>query len=84
MVLAAQPTRGLDVGVIEYVHSRLLSLRREGKAVLLISSDLDEILKLSDRIAVIYEGRLVSFEDPQTTNEKRLGLLMAGHTDLVN
>jgi simple sugar transport system ATP-binding protein len=84
VVLASQPTRGLDVGVIEYVHSRLLDLRREGKAVLLISSDLDEILKLSDRIAVIYEGKLVSFEDPQTTNEKRLGLLMAGHTDLNN
>ena len=80
VVLASQPTRGLDVGVIEYVHSRLLNLRGEGKGILLISSDLEEILKLSDRIAVIYEGRIVSFEDPQTTNEKRLGLLMAGHT----
>jgi simple sugar transport system ATP-binding protein len=81
IVLAAQPTRGLDVGVIEYVHSRLLSLRREGKGILLISSDLDEILKLSDRIAVIFEGSLMSFEDPQTSTEKRLGLLMAGHKE---
>ncbi|UCE15201.1 MAG: ABC transporter ATP-binding protein [Candidatus Heimdallarchaeota archaeon] len=82
VVIAAQPTRGLDVGVIEYVHTRLLELRKEGKGILLISSDLDEILTLSDRIAVIYEGEIVAFENPQTTNEKRLGLLMAGHTDI--
>jgi len=79
VVLAAQPTRGLDVGVIEYVHNRLVELRNSGKAVLLISSDLDEILTLSDRIVVIYEGKIVAFEDPMTTNERRLGLLMAGH-----
>jgi simple sugar transport system ATP-binding protein len=72
----------LDVGVIEYVHTRLLELRKENKGVLLISSDLDEILTLSDRIAVMYEGKIVAFEDPQTTNEQRLGLLMAGHTDI--
>ena len=79
VIIAAQPTRGLDVGVIEYVHNRLLDMRNDGKAVLLISSDLDEILKLSDRIAVMYEGRILAFEDPNTTDEKRLGLLMAGH-----
>jgi simple sugar transport system ATP-binding protein len=82
VVLASQPTRGLDVGVIEYVHSRLLDLRREGKGILLISSDLDEILTISDRIAVIFEGKIVSFEEPHNTDEKRLGLLMAGHTDI--
>jgi ABC-type uncharacterized transport system ATPase subunit len=79
IIVAAQPTRGLDVGVIEYVHTQLVKMREDGKAVLLISSELDEILALSDRIAVIYEGKIVAFEDPKTTNEKRLGLLMAGH-----
>lgn len=81
VVIASQPTRGLDVGVIEYVHHRLLELRNSGKAVLVISSDLDEILTLSDRIAVMFEGEIVSIEDPQTTNEQRLGLLMAGHVE---
>ena len=80
-VLAAQVTRGLDVGVIEYVHKRLVELRDSGKAVLLISSDLDEILSLSDRIVVMYEGEFVAYEDPTQTNERRLGLLMAGHTE---
>ncbi|MFX0210086.1 MAG: ABC transporter ATP-binding protein [Candidatus Hodarchaeota archaeon] len=84
VIVASQPTRGLDVGVIEYVHNRLLELRNTGKAVLLISSDLDEILTLSDRIAVIFEGNIISFEDPKHTNERRLGLLMAGHKDEVN
>ncbi len=84
VVLAGQPTRGLDVGVIEYVHRRIVELRNEGKAVLLVSSDLDELLTLSDRIAVIYEGKIISYEDPQSTNEQRLGLLMAGHTDKIN
>lgn len=81
VVLAAQVTRGLDVGVIQYVHRRLVELRESGKAILLISSDLDEILSLSDRIAVIFEGEFVAFEDPTQTNERRLGLLMAGHTE---
>ena len=80
VIVASQPTRGLDVGVIEYVHQRLLELREEGKAILLISSDLDEILTLSDRIAVIYEGEIISIEDPAKTNERRLGLLMAGQS----
>jgi simple sugar transport system ATP-binding protein len=80
VIVASQPTRGLDVGVIEYVHQRLLELRKEGKAILLISSDLDEVLSLSDRIAVIYEGQIISIEDPAKTNERRLGLLMAGQS----
>lgn len=82
VILASQPTRGLDVGVIEYVHKRLLELRKDNKAILLISSDIDEILTLSDRIAVMYEGEIVSLEDPNTTTDRRLGLLMAGHTDI--
>ncbi|MHA2294482.1 MAG: ABC transporter ATP-binding protein [Candidatus Hodarchaeales archaeon] len=80
VILAAQPTRGLDVGVIEYVHSRLLELRNDGKGVLLVSSDLDEILAMSDRIVVMYEGEIVAHENPQDTDERRLGLLMAGHS----
>ncbi|UCG04742.1 MAG: ABC transporter ATP-binding protein [Candidatus Heimdallarchaeota archaeon] len=84
VVLAGQPTRGLDVGVIEYVHRRLIEMRDEGKAVLLVSSDLDELLTLSDRIAVMYEGEIISYEDPQNTSEQRLGLLMAGHVDKIN
>jgi len=80
VIVASQVTRGLDVGVIEYVHQKLLEMRNTGKAVLLISSDLDEILTLSDRIAVMYEGKIIAIEDPQTTTEKKLGMLMAGHT----
>jgi simple sugar transport system ATP-binding protein len=80
VIVASQPTRGLDVGVIEYVHKRLIELRKEGKAILLISSDLDEILTLADRIAVIYEGKIVAYEEPTKTNERRLGLLMAGQS----
>ena len=60
MLIAAQPTRGVDVGAQELIHSRLLDLRDAGKAVLLISADLDEVRRLSDRIAVIYEGKIVA------------------------
>ena len=81
VVIAAQPTRGLDVGVIEYVHRRILELRNDGKAIILVSSDLDELLTLSARIAVMYEGKIISYEDPEKTTDRRLGLLMAGHTD---
>jgi ABC-type uncharacterized transport system ATPase subunit len=81
LVVASQPTRGLDVGVIEYVHRRLVELRDAGRAILLISSDLDEVLTLSDRIAVLFEGNIVAIEDPKQTSEQRLGLLMAGHKE---
>jgi len=81
LIVASQVTRGLDVGVIEYVHKKLLEMRNTGRAVLLISSDLDEIFTLSDRIAVIYEGKIIAIEDPQSTTEKKVGLLMAGHTE---
>ena len=78
LLLAAQPTRGLDVGAIEFIHSKLIEERDKGKAVLLISLELDEVMNVSDRIAVIYEGRIVDVVDPNETNEQELGLLMAG------
>lgn len=78
LLIAAQPTRGLDVGAIEFIHKRLIEQRDNGKAVLLISFELDEILNVSDRIAVIYEGKIVAVVDPKTTTEQELGLLMAG------
>jgi simple sugar transport system ATP-binding protein len=78
VIIAAQPTRGLDIGATEYVHARLFEERAKGTAVLLISEDLDEILALSDRIAVIYEGRVMDIVDRQVATPERLGLLMAG------
>jgi general nucleoside transport system ATP-binding protein len=78
LLIAAQPTRGLDVGAIEFIHKRLIEQRDNGKAVLLISFELDEIMNVSDRIAVIYEGKIVAVVDPKETTEQELGLLMAG------
>jgi general nucleoside transport system ATP-binding protein len=77
VLLAAQPTRGLDVGAIEFVHRRLVTERDEGRAILLVSLELDEILSLSDRILVIYEGRIVG-EFPPTATEEELGFAMTG------
>ena len=78
LLIAAQPTRGLDVGAIEFIHNRLIEQRDNGKAVLLLSFELDEIINVSDRIAVIYEGEIVAIVDPKETTEQELGLLMAG------
>ncbi|MGM9924070.1 MAG: ABC transporter ATP-binding protein [Bacillus sp. (in: firmicutes)] len=78
LLIAAQPTRGLDVGAIEFIHKRLIEQRDKGKAVLLVSFELDEIMNVSDRIAVMYEGQVVAVVDPKTTTEQELGLLMAG------
>lgn len=78
LLIAAQPTRGLDVGAIEYIHKRLIEQRDKKKAVLLMSFELDEILNVSDRIAVMYEGNIVAIVDPETTTREELGLLMAG------
>lgn len=78
LLIAAQPTRGLDVGAIEYIHSRLVQERDKGKAVLLVSLELDEILNVSDRIAVMYEGEVVGIVDADKTDENELGLMMAG------
>ncbi|MBZ6485937.1 ABC transporter ATP-binding protein [Priestia aryabhattai] len=80
LLIAAQPTRGLDVGAIEFIHKKLIEERDKGRAVLLISLELDEVMNLSDRIAVIYEGKIVDIVDPKETNEQELGLLMAGGT----
>ncbi|HSO27351.1 MAG TPA: ABC transporter ATP-binding protein, partial [Anaerolineales bacterium] len=76
-VLANQPTRGLDVGSIEYIHQRIVEMRDKGVAVLLISAELDEILALSDRIAVMYHGQIVAVLDAKTASREELGLLMA-------
>jgi simple sugar transport system ATP-binding protein len=77
LVVASQPTRGLDVGSIEFVYEKLLSERSANRAILLISSELDEVLELADRIAVIYKGEIVGEVGPDVSREK-LGLLMAG------
>ncbi|MDO7907430.1 ABC transporter ATP-binding protein [Paenibacillus sp. JX-17] len=80
LLIAAQPTRGLDVGAIEFVQKQLIAQRDQGKAVILISFELDEILNVSDRIAVIYEGKIVGEVLPEETNDQELGLMMAGST----
>ncbi len=77
-LLANQPTRGLDVGVIEYVHKRLLEKRAEGIGILLASEDLDEVIDLSDRVAVIFKGQIMGVFDSQAANIEKIGLLMAG------
>jgi simple sugar transport system ATP-binding protein len=77
-IVAAQPTRGLDIGATEYVRDQLLRQRRAGTAILLISEDLDEILALSDRIAVIYEGQIMDILPRSAATREQLGLLMAG------
>jgi len=78
LLIAVQPTRGLDVGAIEYIHNQLIKQRDEGKAVLLISLELNEVMNISDRIIVIYEGEIVGEVDPKTVTEQELGLYMAG------
>ncbi len=78
LVIAVQPTRGLDVGAIEYIHSQLVAQRDAGKAVLLVSLELDEVMNLSDRILVMYEGEIVGELDPKKTTVQELGLYMAG------
>ena len=78
LLVAVQPTRGLDVGAIEYIHKQIVKQRDLGKAVLLVSLELDEVMNLSDRILVMYEGEIVGELDPKTTTVKELGLYMAG------
>ncbi|WP_447384913.1 ABC transporter ATP-binding protein [Streptococcus pseudopneumoniae] len=78
LLIVSQPTRGLDVGAIEYIHKRLIEERDNGKAVLVVSFELDEILNVSDRIAVIHDGKIQGIVSPETTNKKELGVLMAG------
>jgi simple sugar transport system ATP-binding protein len=80
LVVATHPTRGVDIGSTEFLHDRLLELRAEGKAILLVSSKLDEVQGLSDRLAVIHEGEFTGVVDPATVTEEEIGLLMAGET----
>ena len=78
LLVAVQPTRGLDVGAIEYIHKQLIAQRDAGKAILLVSLELDEVMNVSDRILVMYEGEIVGEFDPKTTSVNELGLYMAG------
>jgi general nucleoside transport system ATP-binding protein len=80
LLLIGQPTRGVDIGAIEFIHKQIVALRDQGKAILLVSVELDEIMSLSDRIAVMFDGKIMGSADPETTNERDLGLLMAGVT----
>jgi simple sugar transport system ATP-binding protein len=78
LVLVAQPTRGVDIGATEFIHRKLIEIRDAGGAVLLVSAELEEILSLSDRVIVIYEGRIVGEVDPRTVGEEEIGLMMTG------
>ncbi|WP_376877183.1 ABC transporter ATP-binding protein [Albirhodobacter sp. R86504] len=78
LLLVGQPTRGVDIGAIEFIHRRIVELRDAGAAILLVSVELDEIMSLSDRILVMFDGKIMGERDPKTTNERELGLLMAG------
>ncbi len=80
LVVATHPTRGVDIGSTEFIHDRLLELREEGKAILLVSSKLDEVQSLSDRLAVMHEGEFTGVVDPTTVTEEQIGLLMAGES----
>jgi general nucleoside transport system ATP-binding protein len=73
LLLVGQPTRGVDIGAIEFIHQRIIELRDAGKAILLVSVELDEIMSLSDRIAVMFDGRIMGERDPATTNQRELG-----------
>ncbi len=81
LLVAAQPTRGIDIGAIEFIHRRILEQRDKGTAVLLVSAELDEILGLSDRIAVLYDGKIMDVIDARDADREKIGLLMAGITD---
>jgi simple sugar transport system ATP-binding protein len=78
LLIASQPTRGLDVGSIEYIHAQILKKRNDGAAVLLVSPELDEIMSLSDRIAVMFDGKFIAILPVEEATREKLGLLMAG------
>ncbi|OGN74459.1 MAG: heme ABC transporter ATP-binding protein [Chloroflexi bacterium GWB2_49_20] len=84
LLIASQPTRGLDVGSIEYIHSRIIEKRDEGCAVLLVSTELDEIMQLSDRIAVMFRGKIITIVKANAVTKEELGLIMAGVTPTIN
>ena len=78
LLIAVQPTRGLDVGAIEFIHNEMVKRRDEGDAILLVSLELDEVMNLSDRIYVMYEGEIVAEVDPKKITVQELGLYMSG------
>ena len=80
LIVASQPTRGVDVGSIEYIHRRIVEERDEGSAVLIVSSELDEVMALADRILVMFRGRVVAETTPQETTAAQMGLFMAGES----
>ena len=81
LLLVGQPTRGVDIGAIEFIHQQIVALRDRGKAILLVSVELEEILSLADRIAVMFDGQIMGERMAAETNENELGLLMAGMTE---
>jgi ABC-type Na+ transport system ATPase subunit NatA len=84
VLIVGQPTRGVDIGAIEFIHNQIIKMRDAGKAILLVSVELDEIRSLSDRILVMFDGHIVGEADPATADETELGLLMTGsHADQV-
>jgi ABC-type uncharacterized transport system ATPase subunit len=83
LLIASQPTRGLDVGSIEYIHKRIIQKRDEGCAVLLVSPELEEVMSLSDRIAVVFEGKILDIMPAEQATREKLGLLMAGVQESV-
>ena len=84
ILVAVQPTRGLDVGAIENIHNQLINERDKGKAILVVSYELDEVLKISDRILVMFKGQIVGELDPKNTTREELGLYMAGSKNTYN
>ena len=78
VLVVGQPTRGVDIGAIEFIHNQIIKMRDAGKAILLVSVELDEIRSLSDRILVMFDGKIVGEADPATATEGELGLMMAG------
>ena len=78
VLLIGQPTRGVDIGAIEFIHQQIIALRDAGKAILLVSVELDEIMSLSDRIGVMFDGRLMGIKNQDQTNVNEIGLMMAG------
>jgi len=78
LLIIVQPTRGLDIGAIDFIHRQIMRLRDNGVAILLVSFELEEILTLSDRIAIIFDGKIVGETKPDITNDRELGMLMAG------
>jgi simple sugar transport system ATP-binding protein len=78
LLLVSQPTRGVDIGAIEFIHRKIVEMRERGCAVLLVSAELEEITSLADRLLVIYHGRVVGEVDPRTATQEEIGLLMTG------